>query len=731
MNSLMPIAHEVPAPVGPMMATPIYDVDRLDLREMLGVILRRGWLALGVGAALFMLILLGVSQMTPKYTAMGSVLIDPHHPNLTQAEPVQGGMPPDTSAVDTQVEVLRSRALAEAVVRKMALYNDPEFNRDLGGRPGHLVNPSQQVINRVTELVQSRVLARRAGLTYVIQVAFKSKSPAKAAAIANTFMTLYIQRELDAKSDAMARANSELGPNIDRLRSDAEAAEAKVQEYKIAHNLMSTEGSTMAEQEVTTLGTQIAQAQADTAERQARLNAALEQVRSGSGGEDVGAALGSDTIHELRKQEAQLATKLAQLKTDFKPGYPDVQRTQHELDAVRQEIQAEVNRVVSNLRAEAEAARQRQNSLIASRGAAAGGLASNNLAQVGLFGLQQRADAATQIYEGYLNRAKEVAAQSGLQQPDATVNSPAAAPLHPSSPNLRLAAAAAAVIGLIGAALSVLIAEMWDTSLRSRNDVERELGLPLAGALPEYSTVRGPQSRRLKPADYLVKQPLSSFAEAYRNVAAFMALSSADRSSKTVVITSSVPREGKSLTSVCLARTLAMAGNKVVLVDCDTRQKGVTKLIGGADVGLTEVVNRGVTLSEALTPDEQTTAWILPCSGDATAPDHGLFDRPQLHEVLKSLSSTFDYVILDVPPVLGIADARVLAARADHVLYVVRWNKTPRRAVQSGIDILHECGANLSGVLLSRVNVQQQATYGYGDSSDYFRYFRNYYIAKA
>jgi capsular exopolysaccharide synthesis family protein len=296
---------------------------------------------------------------------------------------------------------------------------------------------------------------------------------------------------------------------------------------------------------------------------------------------------------------------------------------------------------------------------------------------------------------------------------------------------MRLVAAAALVIGLIGSALSVLIAEMWDTSLRSRQDVERELGLPLAGALPEFSTVRGIQSRRLKPMDYVVKQPLSSFAEAYRNVAAFMSLSSTDRSSKTVAITSSVPREGKTMTSMCLARTLAMSGAKVVLVDCDTRQRGVTKLVGAAEIGLTEVVNGRATLADALIPDEQTTAWILPSSGDDTAPDHGLFDRPQVDEIFQTLSERFDYVILDAPPVLGIADARVLAARADHVLYVVRWNRTPRRAAQSGLDILHECGAKLSGVLLSRVNVKKQAAYGYGDSSDYFRYFRNYYIANA
>jgi capsular exopolysaccharide synthesis family protein len=708
-----------------------YEPERIDLRELIGTVLRRAWLALGVGVVLFAAVMAVAMNITPKYMAVGSVLIDPHHINLAQTEQRQDGLPPDTSAVDTQVEVLRSHALAEAVVRKLALYNDPEFNPALKGKPGTIANPDPGVVSRVTEQVQARTLVKRAGLTYVIQVAFTSKYPTRAAAIVNTIMTLYMQRQLDAKSAAIDKANRDLGPNIERLRADAEAAQAKVQQYKAAHNLMSVEGATMAEQEVSTLNEQIAKAKADTAERQARLQTALDQVKRGGGGQDVGAALGSQTIADLRKRESELSTRLAQLKTDFKEGYPDVQRTQNELNDVRFQIQQEINRVISNLKAEAAAAEQREHSLLASRSASQGNLMANTEAQVGLFGLQQRADAAKQIYEGYLNRAKQVAAESGLQQPDATVNSAATPPLHPSSPNMRLAMAAAAVLAMIGAAVSALIAEMWDSSLRSRQDVERELGLPLAGALPDFASVRGRKSRHAKPGDYIVSHPLSSFAEAYRNVRAFVLLASPDRSAKTIAVTSSVPREGKSLTSLCLARTLAMAGSRVILVDCDMRQRGVTKLVGDTDIGLAEVIDGKSTLSEAMVPDAKSSAWILP-STSATSPEHhDIFDRPNVDEIFKELRDSFDYVILDTPPVLGVADARVVSARADQVLYVVRWSKTPRRAAQSGLDILQESGANVAGVLLSRVNVKKQAAYGYGDSSDYFQYFRNYYIANA
>ena len=730
MNSLMPLTHEVPAPLGPPVLR-ARDLERTDLREMIGILLRRAWLALGVGIVLFALVLAAVLHMTPKYTAVGSVLIDPHQKNLTDTSQPQYGLPQDTTAVDTEVEVLRSSALAEAVVRQMQLYNDPEFNSALNGQPGHIANPSRWLVSRVTELLQARTQVKREGLTYVIEVDFKSTSPTKAAAIANGIMNIYIQRQLDAKTDTWARANRDLGPNIERLRADAEAAQAKVQEYKNAHDLVDAEGATMAEQEVSTLNDQIAKASADTAEKEARLNTALEQVRAGSGGQDVGAALGSETIHELRKQESDLSTRLAQLRTDFKPGYPDVIRTENELNDVRTQIQQEVNRVISNLRAEATAAAQRERSLTASRGRAHGELAANNQAMVGLFGLEQRADAAKQIYDGYLTRAKEVATQSGLQQPDATVNSAATPPLRPSSPNVRLAGALAAILALIGAAVAVIFSEMWDSSLRSRQDVEESLGLPLAGTLPDFRSVRGVKTRGMRLEDFIVRYPLSGVAEAYRNVRAFLTLAAPEAGSKTIAITSAVPNEGKSMISLCLARTLAMAGSKVLLVDCDMRRRGASKMLGDSDIGLADVLEGRAELSEAIVPDAKSSAWMLPCAKDPEASQHDLFTRPETEQIFKDLAQRFDYVILDTPPVLGVADARVLASRADQVLYVVRWNKTLRRAAQSGLDMLNECGANTVGVLLSRVDLAKQASYGYGDSSDYFRYFKNYYLTNA
>ena len=324
-----------------------------------------------------------------------------------------------------------------------------------------------------------------------------------------------------------------------------------------------------------------------------------------------------------------------------------------------------------------------------------------------------------------------MAAQGSLQQADASISSPAAIPTAPSSPNVKIGAVLAFLAGLIGGAGAMLLAEFWDKSLRSRQDVERELGVPFAGVLPDFKSVRpkGLRGPEATPAEYLLNHPFSGFAEAFRNLRAFLMVTGKDDDAKLIAITSAVPREGKSLTSLCLARTLALSGSRVALVDCDLRQRGVSKLIGDREIGIVEVVEQGVPVHQALVHDPKTGLFILPASGK-TVP-YELFSNSVTDDVLRQLANQFDYVILDTPPILGVADARILAAKADRVLYVVQWNKTPVRAAQSAVDILQECGANVAGALLSKVNVKGQARFGYGDSSDYYGYFKNYYIAAA
>src|SRR5215471_807456 len=560
MNNLVPYSFELPVSSEgpPRLPQPN---ERTSLRYLVGVILSRAWRAIAVAAALFLLVI-GVAFQIPKtYFAEGAVLIQPSRSSLAHVEqPEQVGPPPDTSAIDTEVEVLRSRALAEEVTNKLRLYDDPEYNSALtSNEPVRLSwrwpvrvqlelpfgwqsvpklswltslfksgaepidadltrSDNLRWLNETTNAFIPPTHSRRAAIPYVVIVGFTSGVPAKANQIATEFIDTYMARQLDQKVTLVSRANNELDASVGKLRQAAVEAEARTQEYKNEHNLLSAQGATMAEAEVSNLNQQIAQAKAERAEKEARLTAARDQVRRGSGGADVGAALGSDTVRELRAKEAELSAQLAQLTVRFKDDYPEVKRAQAQLNDTKAQIQRELTRIISSLAADAQAASQRETSLLTSRSSAQTGLVANNRARVGLVALEQRADAAKKIYDNYMARASEVAVERSLQQADATVDYRAAVTTNPT-PDMRLVVVFASLLALLAAAATVLLSEFWSKRLRSRGDVERDIGVPLAGVLPDCNSVARLPHRRYPagPADHLVENPFTAFAESFRN----------------------------------------------------------------------------------------------------------------------------------------------------------------------------------------------------------------------
>jgi succinoglycan biosynthesis transport protein ExoP len=726
MTSLVPYSPQMPAQTAPW--TPPYASEPISVRRLLGVLLNRARLALAVAAVIFLSVFLFMAAQPRQYEATASLMIQPQRQNMARAsEPGAQLLPPDTGAIDSQVEVLRSPALARAVVERMRLYADPEFVR--GARRG--AAPSEQTLARVTAALQRRLHVRRVGLTSMVVVGAISTEPAKAQRIANTVAQLYLERDVAAKLDAVSRARRELSANLDRLRLEAVNSQAALQEYRNAHNLLTTQGASVAEVEISNIDQQVAAAQADRAERQARLAAARNQLHDGSNGADVGAALASDTVRELRRQEAEASTHLADLNTRFTAEYPEVIRERARVGELRSQIQSEINRIMSNLGAEAQASAGREGALIASRSRAAGGLAANNRASVGLVALQQRADAARGTYEAYLARANQVDVEGSIQQADAVLSSLAALPVNPFAPNKRLAAVLAFALALLGGIATVLVAEFWERKLRSRDDVEQTLGAPFAGIVPDFASTaqRRLLQRRQNPAEQLVRSPMSGYAEAFRGLRAFLLLNNTDVRGNIIGITSALPGEGKSLSALCLARTMAMSGSRTILVDCDPRRRGVTCQLGGAERGLSEVLQGKLPLDEALIRDDATQLMVLPCGPRGET--HDMFATPALDNLLQALSKRFDYVILDTQPVLGVAGARLTTAKCDRVLFLTRWNQTSTQAAQSAMDLLRDAGVNVVGAVLTRVDVRRQSLYGYGDSSDYYQYFGNYYLPPA
>jgi len=735
------------APVGAENRSPSRgQFGELDLRRLYATFLRRIRLFSAIALLVFLAAVLVTVQATPKYTATASVMLDTRTEKVMDAEAVLSGLPADSGAVDTEVEVLKSRQLAGRVVKALKLDEDPEFNavlrkpkgmgailagaRDALGIGTPAKTPTRLELERQRDAVIDAVLSglsvRRSGLTYVIRIDYEAKSPAKAATIANKYAELYLLEQMEAKFDATQQATNWLNERLSSLRAQVIADEAAVQQFKIANNLLSASGTSLTEQEISNYNMTLAQARAQVAEDEARLATARRQLAAGSSGDDVGEALSSPVVQQLRAQRAQVSGQVADLQGRYGERHPEMLKAKRQLSDIDAQIDQEIQRIISNLEAKAAVSRQRAAALAGSLGGAKGTLAANNRAMVRLNELERTAEASRTLYESYLARYKQTSAQQGIEQSDARIVSRAKVPTSQSSPNVGLNLLLGALLAVAAGGGAVVVAELLDSGLATAEDVERKLDTAYLGAIPLLSSVA---EGAASPIDYVVAKPLSGFSEAFRNLRASITYARLGEPVRIVAITSALPSEGKTTTAVCLGRTVALQGARVVVVDCDIRRRTVNRILGQEPTcGLIEVLSGAAKLEEAIIADKASGAHFLSLAPGAFTPKD-LFGSGAMDRLLADLRSRYDLVLLDTAPVLPVADTRVLASKVDTVVLLARWRKTPQQAIEAAFRQFEGTGGHVAGVALTQMDMRQQARYGYGDPGYYYADYKKYYAS--
>lgn len=652
----------------------------------------------------------------PLYRADASLLIDP------VVEPVRSpsanvGKPfVDADQVDTEIRLLSSSLVAE---RAAKLYAERFASPD-----GDRYSPIE--VQDLAKRIRGSTRVSRSGQTRVIDITSISDDRNFAATAANLLAEAYLNAQVEAKTSVNDNTKNFVNARLQELEGNALRTQAAVDNFRAANGLASANGSTNAEQEVSNLNQQLASARADLAEKQGRYNAAREQLLRGGGGADVGAALGSGTIASLRQQEARASADYAVLASRLGPLHPERQQKERELEDVRQRIQEEINRVLSSLQADVQTAQSRVASLSGSRGSAAGSLAQNARAQTRLSELEARAQAAATVYQAFLQRSQEAGALRDSAMPDARFAQRADVPVRPFSPNYPLTVLFAGVGALLAGILTVIISEYLRRGVQTKRDIERRLRLRYAGAVPSLrSTVK---SRKLlqPPHIYVLEHPFSLFAEAFRSIRTFLTLSPGARP-RVIAITSALPREGKTTTSVCLAQTTAAEGARTILVDGDLRRRGASSLLGyESEFDIIDYLERRQPLSACLMQDEVTGLHILGVNRSLDAARNPMTIE-RVNEMLGELRELYDVAIVDTAPILGVAEGRILAMAADRVLLITHWRKTSVRAVEATIDMLLDAGAKITGMALTQVDIRKYASTGDGDVYAYAKKFRGYY----
>ena len=575
---------------------------------------------------------------------------------------------------------------------------------------------------RVVRAVQRNLDVVPEGRSYVIRVSIESHDPAKAAAIANTYAEQYTLAQLDAKLEAVERANAWLNDRTQEMREKVTASEKAVEDYRSKAGLLVTRGENIVNQQLAELNTQLINASADRARAEAR----LRQVRSVNGkasdDQTTSEVLASPTIANLRSQETDLRKTESDLLERYGDRHPQLITVRAQIRDLDGRIRQETARVISSLEGEFIAAQARENALRANLAQLEQRASAANQSTIRLNELQREAETNRTLLQTFLSRFSQTENQSGIQQSDLRVISKAAVPVIPTFPRLSINLPVGIGVSFVLGIILAFMVEKLDAGFRSSEQVEHTVGLSTLALIPGLSFLKDGSPER-----HIVEKPVSLFAEAFRSFRTGLLLSNLDKAPKVILLTSCVPGEGKSSDALCLARSAAGAGQKVVLIDCDLRRSSIHKMLGiQPKVGVTDVVLGRVPLEESLIKDTQSNLVVLPnVNSPGNPPD--ILASQAMGKLIATLSQSFDLVVIDSPPVLAVSDALVLCRYADRTVFIIRWAKTPRAAVVTALKQLRAAGAHLSGVVLSRVNIRQHARYGYGDSMYYYRGYKKYY----
>ncbi len=726
-------------------------VSELDLKQALITLWRRRWaisaltLFVALAASLF------VSRIQPIYTATAEVMIDNRRTRIVDIKEILSQLSPQLVTVSSEVEVLRSRTLATRVANALNLYNDPEFNpalrpvqpsrfdlsviweaadaarRMIGLEKEPPPEPSEQEVEErrravVLSLVRAGLGVSAVPQSMVIRISYRSPNPATAARLANAFAEHYVTEQLEAKFQAIRYATTWLNERLEGLRRDLAASEQAVSAYRSAHNLLENRGVSTTQQKLTELNSLLVTAQNKRAEIAARIARLEAMTRAGRGISASDESLDSPFLSRLKEQEATLAGEASDLASRYGDRHPQIGKIRAELGEIRAKMASEVGRLAQGLRGELTVMDERVRSISREIGEMETRSLVQNKAEIGLRELEREAQATRILYEAFLNRFKETDQQETIQQPDARIISFSEQPRAPSYPQKTGLVLAAGVAGLIGAISLVLLIEKFDNTIRTKEQLEQLTGLPALGLVPQVGgNVAG-------VASYLVERPASTYAEAFR-IAWFAIRHPPDRPEpKTLVITSSVPDEGKSLTALSIARTAAMLGLRVMLVDADLRRASVGTKVGlSSEMTLAEVLTEEADFRQAVIRDPLTSLDILTARSGGQKQVDMLSMTDKVRQTMENMRAVYDVVIFDCPPVLSVADVQILVRYADATLFCLRWNTTPRESVQAAVRMLRDAKAKFAGALLTRVNVRKHSSYGYRDIGYYYGKYRNYY----
>jgi exopolysaccharide transport family protein len=745
--------------------------------------LRRHYLVIASCAVLSLAASVGVLKLAPPtYSAAVRVLLGNSKVPTVQPQ----AMPDDLPAVDmeSQIEILRSKTIAMSVINQLNLADDPDLNGKGGLLPVALnavraiagIPPPEAKAPSMDELVdefQRQMWAYRIGTSAVIEVGFNASDAKRAAVIANAIVKDYFDDQQKAKTDEHRTVTAWLHDRLQELGNDANQAERSVNELKTKGNIVSADGKFIDQQQVTELANRLVAARTHTSSLMTRFSRFETMVASSNGNSVDSAAAVSDfspaelggnlnapdgissintsstsIINTLRQQYLDYGRRAYEFSAKYGEDHQAVVNLRATMKSIRQTILDEVRRLADIAKNDYEEAKQQQQEIEKQLARAIAQSRDTSAAELSIRELETSAKGYRALYESFLQRYMGSVQQGSFPLVEARVISPATAPQKKSKPKATTLLPLGLFGGLaLGAALG-LLRELKDRGFRTTAQIEDRLRLPCLSVVPLLRRGEVDKLTRkaalpaaeagLRLGQRLVSRgsgtcwaaqamPSSRFAESIRSLRVAIDLDPHRTPSKVVGLTSTLPSEGKSTIAASLAQQIANAGKRVIVVDCDLRNPTLSATLAPlAAVGIADVVSGARSLEDTVWTDEETKLDFLPGKGASPSSTIDILSDDQTKKLFGELRETYDYVIVDLPPLAPVVDARAVSTLLDSFILIVEWGRTTADVIEHALNSAPTVSDSLLGVVLNKTDMKAMKRYAshFGDYYNHEHYVR-------
>jgi polysaccharide biosynthesis transport protein len=697
----------------------------IDLHKIRAAIRRNRWLILGVIVAALLLGLVATMLMTPRYTATASIQIDQESARILESQDVQPAAAYQDADrfLQTQVDVLKSRVMALRVLDSLNLRKNEQFITRMGGRPDPKTanNPTarDQV---VTGLVADNLTVGLPRESRVVSISFTSPDPQLAAQIANAYVTNYIAYNLERKYNSSSYARDFLSKQLALARGRLEESERAVTDYARSAGLIRTSPASSADgigassQTSVTTSSLVQQNQAVNTATTARIAAEQRWLAvANQSPMNISDVQSNQAVQQLLTTRAQKQADLEQELSVHQSGHPSVVALRAQVNEINAQLNAIASGIKGSIRTAYDVARKQEQALLGQVSQLTGATLAEQDRGVRFGILQREADTNRTLYDGLLQRYKEVSAESGITENNVSSVDEAVPPASPSSPNLKLNLLLSLLAGIGVAAALVFLREQMDDTVRVPADVEGKLGLHLLGVIPN---IEGGETLEL------LDQAKSSLSEAYNALRTSVLHSSTSGIPRKILVTSTQAGEGKSTTSYALAKALASMGRNVLLIDVDLRRPSLHRLFGEqpAKEGFSSLLARQSELDAVLRSRAEGAGQLGHIMAGPIPPNPtDLLASGRLVELLAEFGERYDTVIMDGPPVLGLADSPIVSAEAEATVFVIEANRSHRGASKLALRRLRNANARILGAVMTKFKPDGSSDYGYY-GYDYYSY---------